>query len=206
MRWLLWILLILAAVIGVSMLTASNEGYVLIVRPPYRMELSFNLLLLLMLLVFLLMHYALRFVQFTRRLPASVRQQKELNRMKQGHAALIESLHAIEQGDDALAEKAAANALKLGEDAGLSAIIAARAAHNLGNFQQRDFYLAEAERLAPEAVVARLLTQAELWLDEGRYQEVLTVTTQLNALAPTHQKAQRLTQKAQRKLGQVKAS
>lgn len=204
MRWLLWLLLILAAVIGVSMLTASNEGYVLIVRPPYRMELSFNLLLLLMLLVFLLMHYLLRFVQFARRLPASVKQKKEHNRIKQGHAALIESLHAIEKGDDQLAEKAAANALSLGEDAGLSAIIAARAAHKLGQFEKRDFYLAEAERLAPDASIARLLTQAELWLDEGRYQEVLSITSDIEALVPAHPKAQRLAQKAQRKLAASK--
>lgn len=200
MRWLIWLLFILAAVIGISMLTATNEGYVLIVRPPYRMELSFNLLLLLMLLGFLLIHYLLRFILFARRLPATAREFREINRMKEGHAALIESLHAIEKGEDAQAESAAARALALGVDAGLSALVAARAAHKQGLYQKRDAYLLQAERMAPEAKVARLLTQAELFLDEGRYGEVLTITQQLQDLLPNHPKVQRLADKAQRRL------
>ena len=52
MRVLIWILLILALAIGVSLLAGNNEGYVLIVRPPYRLELSLNLLLILVGLAF----------------------------------------------------------------------------------------------------------------------------------------------------------
>ncbi|WP_234406304.1 hypothetical protein [Methylobacillus glycogenes] len=52
MRVLIWILLILALAIGVSLIVGSNEGYVLIVRPPYRLELSLNLLLILVILAF----------------------------------------------------------------------------------------------------------------------------------------------------------
>ena len=50
MRWLFWILLTLALAIGVSMVLGNNEGYVLIVRQPYRLELSLNFLLVLIVL------------------------------------------------------------------------------------------------------------------------------------------------------------
>ena len=197
MRWLIWILLILALAIGTSLLAGNNEGYVLIVRPPYRLELSLNLLLILIVLAFVLLHLGLRLINYTRRLPASVRAYKEAQRLKQGHAALLESLHAMAEGNYGVAEKAASRALGLGEDAGLSALIAARASHKLKYKSQRDYYLAEAERLAPQASVARLLLQAELLLDDRQYSQALQVLHRLEKIEARHPPALRLALKAQ---------
>ena len=200
MRWLIWILLLLAVAIGVSLLTASNAGYVLIVRPPYRLELSLDLLLVLIVLAFVSLHLALRLINYTRRLPASVRAYKENQRRKHGHAALLEGLHASVEGRYNIAEKAAARALQLGEDTGLSALIAARAAHKLKHKSQRDFYFAEAERLAPQADVARLLSQAELLLDDRQYSQALHVLQQLEKIEPKYAPALRLLLKVQLRL------
>src|ERR1051325_1556491 len=119
MRWLFWLLLILALATGVALLAGNNEGYVLIVRAPYRLELSLNLLIILVILSFALLHLGLRFANYTRRLPANVRAYKELQRLRKGHAALLQALHAMVEGRYENAEKAAAQALELGEDAGL---------------------------------------------------------------------------------------
>lgn len=200
MRWLLWVLLILAMAIGVSLLASNNEGYVLIVRPPYRLELSLNLLLVLIALVFVSLHLGLRLINYTRRLPASVRAYKEAQRLKDGHAALLQALHATVEGRYDTAEKSAARALELGEDAGLSALIAARASHKLKHKSQRDYYLAEAERLAPQASVARLLTQAELLLDDRQYSQALHILLQLEKIEPRHPPALRLELKIQLRL------
>lgn len=182
MRRMIWVLFMLALAVGASLLLGGNEGYVLIVRPPYRVELSPNLLIVLIVLAFLLMHYALRLIHYTRRLPANVRAYKKLKRIKNGHRALIDSLHSAAAGHFDKAEKSAAKALMLGEDAGLSALIAARASHKLNNKKQRDYYLAEAERLAPEAAVARLLIQAEFFLDDRQYSQALDVLHELEKL------------------------
>ncbi|HZV98039.1 MAG TPA: heme biosynthesis protein HemY [Methylophilaceae bacterium] len=200
MRWLFWILLILALAVGVSLLAGSNEGYVLIVRPPYRLELSLNFLIVLIVLSFVLLHLGLRLINYTRRLPASVRAYKQNERLKQGHAALLESMHAMVEGRYAAAQKASAKALELGEDAGLSALIAARAAHKLKHKSQRDYYLAEAERHAPEASIARLLMQAELLLDDRLYSQALHVLQQLEKIEPNHPPALRLELKVQLRL------
>lgn len=200
MRWLFWLLLILALAVGAGLLASSNEGYVLIVRPPYRLELSLNLLLALIVLAFVLLHLSLRFINYTRRLPASVRAYKEEQRRRRGHAALVQSLHAMVEGHYAMAQKAAVRAFDLGEDAELSALIAARASHKLGQKSRRDYYLAEAGQRAPEKPLGRLLTQTELLLDDGQYNEALEVLQQLKKIEPQHRAALRLELKLQMRL------
>ena len=201
MRWLLWFLLILLIAIGLSLFASNNEGYVLIVRPPYRLELSFNLLIILIALSFFSLHLLLRMINYARRLPASVKAYKEAQRQRDGRAALLEALHALVDGRYHLAEKSAAKALDLGEDAGLSALIAARAAHKLKRKSQRDFYLAEAERLAPEARLGRLLSQAELLLDDKQYSQALQILRHLEQIEPKYLPALRLELKVQLHLG-----
>ncbi|MEZ0315458.1 MAG: heme biosynthesis protein HemY [Methylophilaceae bacterium] len=197
MRWLFWTLLILASAIGVSLLASYNEGYVLIVRAPYRLEISLNFLLILIVLAFVLLHLGLRLMHYTKRLPASVREYKEQQRIKNGHTALVEALHALVEGRYLVAEKTASKALELGEDAGLSALIAARASHKLKHRSKRDYYFAEAERLAPDAAIARLLSQAELQLDDRQYDDAINTLNKLYKIEAHHVPALRLELKAQ---------
>ena len=192
MRWLFWLLLISALAVGAALLATSNAGYVLIVRPPYRLELSLNLLLVLIVLAFVLLHLSLQFIHYTRRLPASVRAYKENQRLRRGHAALQESLHAMAEGHYVVAQKAAARAFELGEDPALSTLIAARASHKLKQKSRRDYYLAEAEQHAPDKPLARMLMQAELLLDDGQYNEALEVLQRLKKVEPGHPAALRL--------------
>lgn len=192
MRWLFWLLLILALAVGAALLATSNQGYVLIVRPPYRLELSLNLLLVLVVLAFAILHLSLRFIHYTRRLPASVRAYKEEQRLIRGFAALRESLHAMAEGHYSAAQKAAARAFDLGEDPVLSALIAARSSHKLKQKNHRDYYLAEAEHRAPEKPLGRMLMQAELHLDDGQYNDALEVLQRLKKIEANHPAALRL--------------
>ena len=192
MRWLFWLLLILALAVGVALLASTNQGYVLIVRPPYRLELSLNLLLVLIVIVFAGLHLSLRFIHYTKRLPASVRAYKEEQRLKRGFAALRESLHAMAEGHYAAAQRAATRAFDLGEDPVITCLIAARASHKLKQKSRRDYYLAEAEQRAPDQQVARMLMQAELLLDDGHYNESLDVLQRLRKIEPRHPAALRL--------------
>lgn len=201
MRALLWLLLILLLALTLSMVLGNNEGYVLLVQHPYRIELSLNLFVVLLLLGFVVLHAILRLLQYMLRLPHDVHRYKLEQRRKRAHAALLESLHRLAEGRFDKAEKAAARALRLGEDAGLSALVAARAAHKQGKTDQRDHYLAEAECRAPQAGVARLLMQAELQVDDHDYPQALHTLHQLEKLEPLHLPALRLQLKVQQKLG-----
>jgi len=201
MRGLFWLLLILGLAVGAALLATGNQGYVLIVRPPYRLELSLNLLLVLIVLAFVLLHLGLQFVHYTRRLPASVRAYKEEQRLQRAHEALRESLHAMAEGHYAAAQKAAARAFDLGEDPALSALIAARASHKLKQKSRRDYYLAEAEQRAPDRQLARMLMQAELMLDDGQYSDALEILQRLKKIEPDHPAALRLELKLHTRLG-----
>jgi len=47
LRALIWVVMIIAIAVGLTLLARHSTGYVLVVSPPYRIELSLNLLLLL---------------------------------------------------------------------------------------------------------------------------------------------------------------
>ena len=201
MKPLIWLLFILGGAVALSLVFGSNDGYILLVQPPYRIEFSLNMLVILLVIGFASLHGILRLIQYTLHLPENVRRFKQAQRQKEAHTALIEGLHSLVEGRYGKAETAAARALALGEDAGLSALVAARAAHRMKHHAQRDFYLAEAERLAPEAAIARLLTQTELLLDGRQYALALQPLQALEKIEPHYAPALRLLLKVHQRLG-----
>jgi len=111
-RKILWWLLMFLLLVATVWLVSNDQGYVLIVRSPYRVQISFNFLLIVFVLIFLGLHYSLRFVHFLRRMPSSKRSRKASLRLKAGNAALLEGMHALAEGDFEKAEAAA----KLAQD------------------------------------------------------------------------------------------
>lgn len=201
MRFLIGLLLIVGGAVALSLVAGANNGYALLVQPPYRIELSLNLLMILQVLVFVGLYALLHLIFYTLHLPEKVRQFKTEQRHKKAHELLLESMHALAEGRYGKAEKTAERVLKLGETPELSALIAARAAHKLKDFSRRDFYLAEAERLAPDFEVGRLLLQAELLLDERSYAQALAVLQRLERREAKHLPALGLELKVQQHLG-----
>ena len=95
MRILLWLLALFALAVGVSLAFGYNEGYVLLVLPPWRIELSLNLFVVLVVGGFLLGHVLLRVVSHTLRLPQAVRAFRERKRREKGTRALRACLATV---------------------------------------------------------------------------------------------------------------
>lgn len=146
MRTLLRVLAILALAVALTMAAAYNPGYVVLVYPPYRAELSLSLTLFLLLAAFFLAYGLLRLAIHTLNLPAEVRAFKEARRRNKAHAAMLDGVREFAAGHYAEAEKLAAGALELGEAPEVNALLAARSAHALGAFDRRDGYLAQARK------------------------------------------------------------
>ncbi len=127
-RNLLWWLLMLCLLVGIVWLASNNAGYVLIVRPPYRLQFSFNFLLILIVLGFLGLHYCLRFVHYLRRLPVNRRSKQNAQRLQASNAALLEGMHALAEGDFESAEVAVKHAYDLIQNADHEKLMAALAA------------------------------------------------------------------------------
>jgi HemY protein len=194
MRALFWIIALFALAVGLVVAARYSAGYVLLVLPPYRAEISFNLLLILLFAGFLAGYFLVRVVSGTVTLPARVREYRVARRRERAKATLLEALQEFFAGRYARAEKTAAGLIAIGEHAGLSAILAARAAHELRAFERRDAYLAQAAAVKEEDDTARIVTEAELLLEQRRFQEALDV---LKSLPRKHTAALRLELRAQ---------
>jgi HemY protein len=193
-RWVFWILGLFALAVAVALALRFNDGYALLVWPPYRVELSINLLVTLLGAGFMIGYLLLRFIFGAIGLPAKVREYRERRRHEHARATLLTAVSEFFAGRFGRAEKAAARVMESAETAALGAVLAARAAHELRHYDDRDAYLARAEKLAPDDPVVRVIAAAGMLLDQRRFQDALLA---LKALPDKHTAALRLELKAQ---------
>ncbi len=193
MRWAFRILGLFALAVLAALALRFNTGYALLVWPPYRVELSLNFLGLLLIAGFAVCYLLARFIFGAIGLPAKVRAFRERRRRETSRTLMLDALCAFFEGRYGRAERAAANAMESGEVSALGAVLAARAAHELRHFDERDAYLARAEKLAPASVAMRVIAQAGMLLDERRFQDALIA---LKTLPEKHTAALRLELKA----------
>ena len=113
MRWVFWILGLFALAVAVALGLRYNTGYVLLVSPPYRVELSLNLFALICLGAFAVAYLILRFVLGALALPARVREYRARRSRDDARSALLDALRAFFEGRYGRAEKAAAAAIEL---------------------------------------------------------------------------------------------
>ncbi len=194
MKTLFWLVGIVALAVAFTLAAQYNTGYLLLVLPPYRVEFSLNFLIVLAFACFAGGYALVRFVAATVQLPGEVRKYRQRRRKEKAQATLAEALNEYFAGRYRRAEQAAAAALEMGEHPGLAAVLAARAAHELRAYERRDAFLAQAASAAPGDEVVRIVTTAELLLDERRHQEALDA---LKQLPRRHTAALRLELKAQ---------
>jgi HemY protein len=171
-----------------------NDGYVLVVLPPYRVEVSLNLLFVLLAVGFVVLYSFVRLVTTAVQTPARVREYRLARRREGAQAALLAALEAYFEGRYAKAERAAAHSVELGQHKRLALVVAARAAHELRAYDRRDAYLQQAALDAPDEDALRVVTEAELLLEQRRAQEALDA---LQALPRKHTAALKLELKAQ---------
>src|SRR5258706_4671738 len=181
MRFALWAVILAVVAVGVALFARHSTGYVVIVSAPYRIELSLNLLVFLVLAGYLAFFTVGQLVSTVARMPARVRAYREERQHSKLRQALNDALLAFFQGRYASAEKSAAAALTGDETKGVAAIIAARSAHELGRFSEREQFLDHAKGSAPDVDQARLTTLADLLVSQQRYGEALAVLNDLSA-------------------------
>lgn len=197
MKALLWIVFIFALAAGLVVAARYNAGYVQVVWPPYRVELSLNLVLVLLVGAFAVGYAVVRVISGMVRLPSRVQAYRAARRRQKAQTTLLEALQEFFAGRYGRAERAAASSIKLGDHAALCAVLAARAAHELRAYERRDAYLAQAAALASDDDAVKAVTEAELLLEERRHQDALDA---LKHLSRKHTAALRLELRAQQAL------
>lgn len=195
MRIFISLVILFAAAIGLAVGARFNPGNVVLFYPPYRVDLSLNFFLLLLVLLFVTLYLMLNAIRDAQRMPQRVAAYRREKREREGNQAMRDALKALFEGRFGHAEKAAARASQGPDNAGLSALIAARAAHRLGHPERRDTWLTKAHQDGA-LKTARLMTAIELLIDERQPETALEAVNELQATGTRHIHALRLALKA----------
>jgi len=186
MRGLLWLFVLAALAVALSLALRGNGGYALFVLPSWRIEISLNFLALLVTAGFALGYLLVRTVWHILRLPSHVRAFRGRRRADAVHAATLGAIQALFEGRFVRAEKLASKAIDLGAAPGLAGLLAARAAQRLRDFGRRDQWLERSKQGDGEWRVAQAMTKAEFLLDERRFDEARSVLRESHAHGPRH--------------------
>lgn len=111
MRLALWLLGLFAVAVAAALFAGNNQGTVTLYWPPWRLDLSLNLAVLLLAMLFLALHVALRTVGALLRLPQDARRWRAQQKERAAHVALLEAAAYLQAGRFVRARKAAQTAL-----------------------------------------------------------------------------------------------
>ena len=192
MRVLFWFLILAGAAVAVALAARLTTGYALFVAPPYRVELSLNLLLLLVVAGFFAGYASLRIVRRAMRLPEEVRLYRQRQHQERARAKQDAAIVALLEGRFGRARQFAEEALAIPQSSGLSALLAARAAIATREFAAAESLLARADATVPSLAVPRLMLEAEMKLEQGQPLEALAILSALRKEAGSHTAALRL--------------
>lgn len=119
-----WVILAIVLVVGLTFL-GDEHGHVMIVRHPYRVQLSFNLLLVLIALGFLVFYYLMRVFGVIKRMPAKWQTKSAMKKLTQQQGFLVEGAQALLDEDAQKAKKLLQKANKQSEREELTQLIEA---------------------------------------------------------------------------------
>ena len=201
MKYLLWILGLFAAAALLATMSHS-PAYFQLVYPPYRIEVSFTLFFVLLLLAFTVGYVLVRLTLAALSLPSQVKEFRRKRAQSRERKLLDQMISAFFEGRYAEAEKAAARAIDMGESSALPSIIAARSAHEQRQFKKRDAYLAAAEGKKTGDSTMRLIAYTKFMLDNHDPHAALEALQELRDSGVTgHPGALTLELKAQQQAG-----
>jgi len=192
MRTLLWLLILAALAVGLAVAARYNDGYALLVMPPWRVELSLNLLGVLLIVAFGATYLLLQFLFTVVRLPRSVRAWRARRAQTKADAALRDSARLLMEGRYTQAIKKAEYAFDAGNLPGLAALLAQRASHALHDGEREDTWRQRAAEHDEHTRVARLMTEAELAVKSRRFVDAREALNQLGREGGKHIAALRL--------------
>ena len=201
MKGLFWILALFGLAVAVALGARLNDGYVLLVFPPYRAEVSLNLFVLALIGLFLSLYIASRALAVTFGLPQRVRQYRERRHLEKAGQVFQDAVRLLFEGRFGQALKKANEAYEAGTARGLSALIAARAAQRMRESEKQQDWMARAMSDDPRNEAATLMLEAEMMNESRRFSEALVALDRLQNKQGRHIAALRLELRARQGVG-----
>jgi HemY protein len=183
-RSVFWLLALAAVAVALALVVGRNQAMVTVFWAPYRLDLSFNLLLFTAIVVFVLLHLSLRGLATLRALPEKASRWRAIQIERAIAHDLLDALAQLNAGRFLRAQASAqraAGALRSQADSPLpqreqQTVLAhwlwAEAAHALQDRKQRDFYLRLAlderwSKAAPEAQDGAVLRAVQWAIEDA---------------------------------------
>lgn len=192
MRLLAAFLLLAALAVAFALLARTPAGYVQVVLPPLRVEMSLFVFVLAALGAFLALYGAMRLVAHIVAMPREVRAHRSRQQLERARARQDAALVALLEGRYNRARELAEEALALPRSGGLPALLGARAALDMRDFATAATLLARSDARVTSLAVPRLMLEAELALEQGQAGEALARLDELKREAGAHTAALRL--------------
>ncbi len=201
MSGLFWLLALFAGAVAVALGARLNDGYVLFVLAPWRLEISLNLLLLLIALAFVACYALLRTLAMTFALPRRVLDFRDRRRREKSVLIFQDAVRLLFEGRFGQALKRAEEAHSRGTAPGLSALIAARAAQRLREPEKQQQWLSRAMADDARNEAATLMLEAEMMTEARQFDQALAVLDRLQARQGRHLAALRVEMRARQGAG-----
>lgn len=186
MRFALTLLALFAIAVAVALVAGNNQGTVTLFWPPYRVDLSVNLVLAVLAGTFVTLHLALRALSLLFGMPGEARRWRIQHRERTMFVALLDSLSHLAAGRFIRARKSAEmvllqeGALHRGGEKpaygdqlrALTHLLVAESAHSLQNRQDREVHfqlaLSQSEKAAAQEAMEGVKLRAARWAMEER--------------------------------------
>ena len=200
MRWLISFLIVAVLAVALAMAGRYDPGYVVLVYPPWRMEISFISFVLMVVALVVGGVVLLRLAMLTLNLPRIVREQRERRAAKKRDDNFVGGLRAYTEYRYQDAEQSLGQWQGDESRLGLARVLAARAAQEMRAIPQRERHIQEAAGHGAE--LAALLFEAEAQLGLKDAAAALVAINRAKEIAPQHTALLRIELKARQLIGQ----
>lgn len=194
MRILFWLLTLAALAIGLTLLGRVSDGYVLWVMPPWRIELSLNLFMVVQLLVLVLTYLLLRALFISLNLPSVVAAYRARRVHQFDEQAAVAALRHFWEGRYAqslkFCEKVGVGGTAPAQ--GIAALVGLKSAQALRDPTRIVEWRARAEALDVDWRTAHLMAEIRIALDARDFAAAAAALEQLGSKERRQISAQRL--------------
>ena len=201
MKALFWVLALFGLAVAVALGARVNDGYVLLVLPPHRAEVSLNLFILALVAFVLVLYAALRTLALTFGLPKRAREYRQRRRRERAGLVFQDAVRLLFEGRFGHAMKKAGEAYEAGTFRGVSALVAARAAQRMHEPEKQRDWMRRALADDPRNEAAALMLEAEMMNELRRFDEALAVLGRFQGKQGRHIAALRLELRARQGTG-----
>lgn len=186
MRRFIWILIILIVSVWLGLLIAKDPGLALFSYRQWSVEMPLWFAVLCFIGILFIGYFLMHFLN---RIDSAFYRFKNWRLLRRKHKAYSKTnrgLIELIEGHWKNAEYYLSEGIAESDAPLINYLALAKAAHERGDYDRRDAYLRKANAKTPHADVAIGLTQAQLQLNQGQFEQALATLGHLRQIAPRH--------------------